>query len=67
MRRVPRLFAAVLTFVLRVPRLVLEAGSRVDHRDAMDKHLQSVWANMGSELRAAAGDEPAALAAQSER
>jgi len=67
MRRVPRLLAAVLTFVLRVPRLVLESGNRVDHRDATDKHLQSVWARMESELRAAAGDEPATLAGQSER
>lgn len=50
-RRLPRLFAAVLTYVIRSPRLVLEAGGRVDHREAMDKHLRKVWAEVGSGLR----------------
>ena len=56
MRRTPRLFAVVLTFVLRSPRLVLEAGGRVEHRDRMAEHLQSVWAGLESELRYAAGE-----------
>ena len=67
MRRVPRLFAAILAFVLRVPRLVLESGSRVDHRDAMDTHLQSVRSKMELEPRAAASEESLTLAGQSER
>lgn len=47
--------------------LKLESGSRVDHRDVTDKHLQSVWANMDSELQAAAGNESVTLAGQSGR
>ena len=67
MRRLPRLFAAVLTFILRAPRLVLEAGSRVDHREAMDRHIRAVWASIGSEMRVTSGDEAVTVAGRSDR
>lgn len=62
MRRTPRLFAAVLTFVVRAPRVVLESGSRVDHHDSVDKHMRQVWARVGSDLRTAAGGESLTVA-----
>ncbi len=54
-RWTPRLLIAVVAFVLRAPRLVLESGGRLDHDDAVDKHLRAVRGNIESELRAVGG------------
>ena len=54
-RWMPRLLIAVVAFVLRAPRLVLESGGQLDHRNAVDEHLRAVWGNIESELRAAGG------------